>query len=589
VDNFHDETAKVEAKAQKSRIRAEIVRRDQDAEYRALVLADTKEYPMITLLAPLIDQGIGYFMTHYAVGLDQPSISSKTYNQHLSTDGFHPLIATTMTALGIAGVANMYMDPGLKREATRWYLNAIKMANAAISSPQDSRSDTTLFAVNLLTLFEATSNEDSFSGWSNHVDGSSLLIKLRGTGQVKTATGRRLYLHTVGLQTINCMGKSIALPNYVNKINEEIMQYIDTRDPRTAFFFLHVKTANLRARIINHKTVDISEIIDEALQLDAEAASIFEKADPEWNYDTVPCFEKVPGVFGHQYHVYRSHSAAQTWNWVRYNRIYFHDIIRNCILAGFATSPPPLDGPKYATLLGSSTQTLQQLQADIIASMPQFLHDTPMITPRNPSQAFSSTPPLHSFLTTPLAHNTNLDQRDFFKNFKDENVDIPSNLLNRESCTHRLPLVRVSGGYSSVWALYVAGSMPTASASSQDFVLHCLDRIEREFGIMQASVFSKALRFKRQLINSGETPLSLCPQYLPPDPGDNVPYPDLDSKVSTNVPQLQNDHIPAKITHKSPPCIRVMTNLIRLLSCPAEVAPNSRHANMLDANENRRA
>jgi hypothetical protein len=537
VDNFLDETDKVKAKVQSSRSRAEVSKR-HDVLEKAIVLANKENHPMLTLLAPLVDQGMGFFMANYAVGIDQPSITSKTYNQHLSTDGFHPLVATTMTALGIAGVANVYMDPELKREATRWYLKAIRMANAAIASPQEVRNDTTLVAINLLTMFEATSNEDSFSGWSNHVDGASLLIKLRGTDQVHTAAKRRLYLHTIGLLTINCMGKGISMPKYVHKINKEMLEHLNTNDPRTAFFFLHLQTADLRAHILNHTPVDLVEIIDEAARLDAEAAAIFENTGVEWNYDTVPCFGNVPGVFGHYYHVYHTHSAAQTWNWVRYNRIYFHDIIRNCILAGFAMSPPPLVGPRYATLLGSSTQTLQHLQAEIIASMPQFLHDTPMVTPHDPSRVFSATPPPQSPPATPTTRKTTVNHMDFFRNFQQESVDVPTDLLNRDSSIDRLPLVRVSGGYSSVWALYVAGSMPTASAASQDFVLHCLDRIEREFGIMQASVFAKALRFKRQLDNSGEIPLSLCPQYLPPDDGNNALYADAKADVSTNIPIL---------------------------------------------------
>jgi hypothetical protein len=537
VDNFLDETDKVKAKVQSSRSRAEVSKR-HDVLEKAIVLANKENHPMLTLLAPLVDQGMSFFMANYAVGIDQPSITSKTYNQHLSTDGFHPLVATTMTALGIAGVANVYMDPELKREATRWYLKAIRMANAAIASPQEVRNDTTLVAINLLTMFEATSNEDSFSGWSNHVDGASLLIKLRGTDQVHTAAKRRLYLHTIGLLTINCMGKGISMPKYVHKINKEMLEHLNTNDPRTAFFFLHLQTADLRAHILNHTPVDLVEIIDEAARLDAEAAAIFENTGVEWNYDTVPCFGNVPGVFGHYYHVYHTHSAAQTWNWVRYNRIYFHDIIRNCILAGFAMSPPPLVGPRYATLLGSSTQTLQHLQAEIIASMPQFLHDTPMVTPHDPSRVFSATPPPQSPPATPTTRKTTVNHMDFFRNFQQESVDVPTDLLNRDSSIDRLPLVRVSGGYSSVWALYVAGSMPTASAASQDFVLHCLDRIEREFGIMQASVFAKALRFKRQLDNSGEIPLSLCPQYLPPDDGNNALYADAKADVSTNIPIL---------------------------------------------------
>lgn len=533
---FHDETAKVtaKAKAKLSKLQPSDLRDVDDAdEEMAIVLADAKASPRIHLLAPLVDQGISYFMANHAVGLDQPSTSSQAYNKHLSTNGFHPMVSATMTAIGIAGIANIYMDSELRREATQWYLRAIRMANEAISSPRDVRKDTTLVAINLLTMFEATFNQDDFEGWSNHVDGAALLVKARGRDQIYTAAGRRMYLHTVGLMTINCMGKGVRIPNYIDKINEEITEHLDMDDPRTAFFFLHLKSANLRAHILNSKTPDLKDIIDQALELDAMAAPIFQNAaSPDWRYETVPCFDKIPGVFGHYYHVYPTHSTAQTWNWVRYTRIYLHDIIRNCILAGFAMSPPTLVEPKYATLLGSSTQMLQQLQGDIIASMPQFLHDTPMTPPVPTDHKFTNTVPFE--LPTPPTTPDNSPSRDqmhFFTNFQRENIDLPGELLNRDTATERLPLVRVSGGYSSVWALFVAGAMPTASAASQDYVLHCLDRVERDFGIKQASVFAKALRYKRQLVNSGEMPLSLCPRYLPPDPDEVTPHRDSDGRV----------------------------------------------------------
>ncbi|KAH7406379.1 hypothetical protein DE146DRAFT_607934 [Phaeosphaeria sp. MPI-PUGE-AT-0046c] len=453
---FHDETAKVKAKAKArlSKLQPSDLRdSDGDVEELAMVPADVKASPRIHLLAPLVDQGISYFMTNHAIGIDQPSISSQAYNKHLSTNGFHPMVSATMTAIGIAGIANIYADPGLKREATQWYLRAIRMANAAISSPNDVRKDTTLVAINLLTMFEATFNTNDFEGWSNHVDGASLLIKARGRDQIHTAAGRRMYLHTVGLMTINCMGKGVRIPDYVEKINDEIVEHLDIEDPRTAFFFLHLKTANLRAHILNSSKPDLKDIIDQALELDALAAPIFQNAaSSEWRYETVPCFDKIPGVFGHYYHVYPTHSTAQTWNWVRYTRIYLHDIIRNCTR--------------------------------------------------------------------------------FFTNFLRENIDLPQQLLNCDTATERLPLVRVSGGYSSVWALFVAGSMPTASAASQDYVLHCLERVERDFGIKQASVFAKALRYKRSLANSGEMPLSLCPRYLPPDRDEKTPYPEANGNVS---------------------------------------------------------
>lgn len=537
---FHDETAKVHAKSKRSQRRpdshlhtaTEIAKIDIASPNTTLAWLQDNVPPGY-MLAPLVDQGITFFMTHYAIGLDQPSIASRAYSQHLSTDGFHPLVATTMTALGIAGVANLYMDSALKREATQWYLRAIKMANAAISSPTDVKKDTTLVAVNLLTMFEATFNNDSLVGWSNHVDGSALLVKLRGPDQIKSLAGRRMYLHTVGLVTINCMGKGETMPDYVKDINREVEAHLDDDDPRTAFFFLHQKTTDLRAYILTQTASQVPDIINRALELDTSAKSIFDHVSRDWDYHTVPCFDQVPVVFGSHYHIYPTHATAQTWNWVRYNRIYLHDIIRNCILAGFATSPPVLTGVKYAHLLANSTHILQQLQADIIASMPQFLHDTPMTAPCGSSPTSVTSPPLSD-----PTHSPGAESRRFFQNFRSETVDF-SKTGKLNDCMDRLPIVRVSGGYSTVWALYVAGSMPTASAASQKFVLHCLDRIEHEFGIMQASIFAKALRLKMKLENSGETPLSLCPRYLPPDAdadaSTDMPHSEAPSKVGTRL------------------------------------------------------
>ncbi|KAF2024060.1 hypothetical protein EK21DRAFT_79550 [Setomelanomma holmii] len=465
---FHDETANVEAKAKKSKAKAIAARNQRDA----MEMVKTQEPPMLHLIAPLVDQGVNYFLTHFSSGIDQPPVTSRIYHQHLATNGFHPLVATTMTALGIAGVGNLYMDSQLKREATRWYLKAIRMANAAISSPEEVRNDTTLVAVNLLSMFEATFNDKSLAGWSNHVDGASLLVKLRGMSQFSTPAGRRMYLHTIGLLTMNCMGQCLPMPEYVRELNAELTQYLNIEDPRNAFFFLHIKTADLRAQIINQPSIDLENIVESALELDRIALFIFDGTNEDWCYDVVPCPGRIRGVFGDSYHVYPTHGTAQTWNWVRYNRIYFHDIIRNSILAGLATSPP------------------------ILA---------------------------------------------FFQNFQKDSMPLADVFVENGSVQDRLPIVRISGGYSTLWALYVAGSMPTASPASQDFVLDCFGRIERDFGVNQAKVLATALRRKREMINGGETAFDICPQYLPPDDGPSVPFQGTDSKVGVLGPEVLMD------------------------------------------------
>ncbi|KAI4688233.1 uncharacterized protein J4E84_005164 [Alternaria hordeiaustralica] len=523
---FHDETKHVQTKAKISNAKAIAARDARDIRdvREAYLQIMAKQCPGTAITASLIDQGISFFMSYYCTGVDQPSIQSIEYQQHLSTHGFHPLVSTTMTALGIAGVANLYMDPRLKAEATRWYLEAIKMANKAISSPEAVKADSTLTAVNLLSMFEATFNDTSLAGWSNHVDGAASLIRLRGMEQFSTPAGQRMYLHTVGLLTMNCMGKGIPLPQYVHDLNSEVMKHLDTHDPRNRFFFLHIKTIDLRARILNQSAFALSEIIDSALELEDIAVNIFKDQGADWDYDVVHC-EKSERIFENFYHVYPTATAAQTWNWVRYNRIYFHDIIRNCILAGFATSPPTLAGSRYHEQLAKSARMLYQLQSDIIASMPQFMHDVPDSAPSR-----ATTPPDDVYdeprtsgrgapwtASAAPASPYRIALKSLDGNFRGNTYGLVKALLGNGSVKDRLPIVRVAGGYSTVWALYVAAAMPMASPESQDFVQKYMSRIEHEFGIKQARVLGQALRLKRYLDQKGAIAFGICPEYLPPD------------------------------------------------------------------------
>lgn len=59
--------------------------------------------------------------------------------------------------------------------------------------------------------------------------------------------------------------------------------------------------------------------------------------------------------------------------------------------------------------------------------------------------------------------------------------------------------------------------MPTAERPTQEFVIRCLGRFEREFGIMQAKVLAAALRLKMFRPEAD----GICPGYLPRQ---NAPY-----------------------------------------------------------------
>ncbi|KAF1952857.1 hypothetical protein CC80DRAFT_537909 [Byssothecium circinans] len=530
---FHDESASVQVKAEKAKAKAIIARDEREKASRAkAALAKMKDAVGTPLLAPMIDQAISFFMLNMAWGLDSPPINSKYYHRHLHTYGFHPIIATCMTALGLAGVANICMDVGLKRESTKWYTEALNMTNKAIMDPVEVTSDNTLLATMLLSVFESTMNEKSLVGWSNHVSGSALLLKMRGRKQFSTPAGRRMWLQIVGQVTIQCMGMGEGIPKFIHDFHDEVNKW-DMRDPGIRFYHLHIDTIELRAQIIQNKITDLQTIVKRALELDKAAEGIMEDMGKDWSYEVEYCDLGTPGVFGTSYHIYPHLAAAQTWNWIRYNRIYLHDIIRNSLVAGFSTSPPVFTGMECIRLLETSTEILYEMQSDIIASIPQYLHDTPkspvgysgndklnqfttpippqissppqpssQLHPSNPNQNLSPFSPIPllpaSASTSPSAPSPSCTPKLLTANFHSIEPPSRTSLRSPAQPKDKLPIIRVSGGYSSIWALFIAGSTPVASPESQEFILKTLERVSGEFGINQARVMAGALRLKMQ-------------------------------------------------------------------------------------------
>jgi hypothetical protein len=413
-----------------------------------------------------------------------------------------------------------------------------------LASPADVKSDNTLFATILLSVFESTNNEATLMGWVNHVEGSASLIRLRGKAQFDTPVGRRMYLQTVGTLSLKCLGEGNALPSFIHDLNSEVIKWIDPKDPGSRFYRLHMAAADFRAQVLWGKFTSLHDIVDRALEIDDTAKCIFEDVDGDWMYTVERCAQGTRGVFGSYYLIYPSLAAAQTWNWVFYNRIFILDIIRNSLIAGLSTAPPVFVGARYTRLLEESTLDLYKMQADIMASMPQHLHDTPKVaitgtvvsdatvdkgasasaSTTAPSQAPSRT--FHSPSTSLATMSTTPNQKFFTSNFLPTRLPSAHTPAAMHPATprDRLPIIRVSGGYSSLFSLYIAGATPIASPQSQEYILHTFERIAAEFGINQAKVLSKALQIKIGLDRAGwvglegqrkEGAWDVVPDYFP--------------------------------------------------------------------------
>ncbi|KAF2748431.1 hypothetical protein M011DRAFT_441845 [Sporormia fimetaria CBS 119925] len=447
---FQDETRHVQARVTEAKTKALAARDEREARetyvraQRALLrYVQQPHHVGDPLLNSLAEQGLTYFMGHLALGAEKPSMSLSAVPEHLPTHGFHPLLATAMTALGLVGISHIYRDLTLKAESLKWYLRALRLTNTAISSPADVKTDTTLMATLLLRIYEATSNDNTLDPYNKHIEGSMSLIRLRGTEQFKTPAGRRLYFQAVAMLGMHCMSKNMALPSFIHELNQQMPNSNRHRDPSEKFFHLQSAVVDFRASIWKGEITDLDAIVQQALAFDhAITSQVFKDTGPEWHYAVIVPTEEEKGfirpgaLFEDQFHIYSHMAAAQTWNWVRYTRIYLHDIIRNTTTAYSRIHQPNPNPPT---------------------------NPTPHAPPSS-SQTDNPTPP---------------------------------------APTETLPILRTSGGYSTLWALYIAAATPCATPAIQNFVLNCFSRVARELGISQGRVLAACLRGRMAEQESG--------------------------------------------------------------------------------------
>jgi hypothetical protein len=250
------------------------------------------------------------------------------------------------------------------------------------------------------------------------------------------------------------------------------------------------------------KISELQSILEKAVDLEKHAKSIFSAAESsDWNYQTAYIDAPTDGVFSSYYHIYPDYLSAIIWNSFRTTLIHLNDIIRNTLLAGFSSNPPVFISHEHVRQFESSTQTLYQLQSDILASVPQHLGYTP-------NHNISSS----AVITTASDSPRSLNHHFLWSNFRGRRL-MPFRTPTRPSSG--LPLIRISGGSSFCWSLYVAGAMGVTTEATQKYVIDNLRRIGSDMGIQQALILAGALERKIAQNSISKDTACIVPRYFP--------------------------------------------------------------------------
>lgn len=395
-------------------------------------------------LGPSLDEiGINYFLQNFVSGGQSPSRGYLNYiPTAYSADVEHPMLATSMAAVGLVALASH--QPDLVIHARAKYSEAIRHVNFALASPVEAVKDSTLMSVISLGVFEHVSN---FESWVRHVHGAAALVVARGKSQFSSPTAILMFNQVRADMAAACIQTIRPFPDNMRELQEEAAKYTDTSSAFWLLGVLATRCVTLFANVSrNNRDVYASDFIpwshflEEAIALHGDFQPVLALLAIQEPYTTVLESSGLADsiIYNGRYDLYETSWAIRLWNNSRMLEIIACEIA--CWLA-YKILPTDLAQPAQVQLdLSLKLQELRQIMLkrgeDVLASVPQALGLTSL----------------------PESQNS---------------VGSPSHIC-------------VSGGYMLTWNLYTIGKSPVISDNTRQWIIKQLKDISKSAGIAMA-------------------------------------------------------------------------------------------------------
>jgi len=294
-------------------------------------------------------------------------------------------VSSAVLAVSFASLSLRVGSGELMTYARIHYSEALMRTNAALASPNTATLDSSLVSVLLLGLYEALafSGRRSPASWTTHTLGAVELIRLRGTKQLGTNLGTRLFLQTCNNIRSSSIQRGVAVPDEFLRLFEQAKPFLDPSTPSVRLGPLHDKLSSLKARLRQDIPVQrMSGFIHEALQLDKEARALEDRLPDSWRYQVRPPHMAPPCAYQGLAHQYLAHRVVRHWNTIRITRIFLNEVVWR--LAAVVARAKEEGMPEIlrhckdldtAALQAAATANRTQLVTDILASAPHFLDE----------------------------------------------------------------------------------------------------------------------------------------------------------------------------------------------------------------------
>ncbi|KAJ5161914.1 hypothetical protein N7492_007306 [Penicillium capsulatum] len=291
----------------------------------------------------------------------------------------------SMKAVASATLCRVRKVESLRPVARNEYLSALTLLNTALADAEDAKTNQALGAVVLLAVYEiitARSTHD-IDLWTNHISGATALLDLRGTDQLNTEAGLRLFIHLRYQIIISCLQRDAPVPQSLIDCSKLAM-FLRPGDAHSNTLTMIIgKLSNLRADIKRGAFNTEQEIISAGSVIEAELVAWLAVLPPDFSYETRGIKsphdflfqERCRGLapYDDQYHVYPGLFTANMWNQYRCARILISEILLSQLRQISDASSLRSLSDEFRLECQTLRATIRRLAVDICRSVPFHL------------------------------------------------------------------------------------------------------------------------------------------------------------------------------------------------------------------------
>lgn len=447
-------------------------------------------------------------------------------------------VMASMTAVGLAGLANMTRSGDVMDSARKSYGTALRLINTALRMPDEAVKDTTMLSILILGLFEMIADRDArtvsgtVKAWHEHVNGAAALAKIRGVAQFRTRAGIKMFMMLCQTVILSCIQQGVPMPQSVLDLRAELsrkFRSLNAPESRIEVSMPIYRVLEFRHEVRSGSLDSPEAVIERLIKMDDDFEHVIANLPSSYRYQTLripfPHKDTLDGVC----HVYPNMTKLAIWNGFRSCRLLILETILTEIHSRYQNVDPSCVPPRHATAFAAARARLPKLCRAIVASVPQALGLLASPTLSGAATSIATVevraPPPHArrqqpapipspstlgvsacrspdLATIPIADRVLDDSGPTLLN--------PTRSRDPDEETHRLMLL-ASAGNNIVWPLYHVGMSSVCSPAMKTYCINRLQEIYRGSGLQQARAIASIMQNRRVVPRWMELPFSLEP------------------------------------------------------------------------------